>query len=221
MPKIFKVAMMLLAVVACSKFDKRYELTITDINGEKAVYKVELAQTKEEMSVGLMNREKLDENSGMLFALGSLAPNTRSAMWMKDTKISLDMLFIDNEGMIFWIYENAEPESEKLIVPPYPAYSVLEVNAGDVKKYGIKIGDMVKHEWFKEEITPADVTKTETPVAEEESEEVAVEELVTEEVATEEENKTDDVNDDTSAETPVTENNTSEEIVENKPVILD
>ena len=220
MPKIFKITMMLLAVVACSKFNKHNELTITDINGEKAAYKVELAQTKEEMSTGLMNREKLDENSGMLFALGSLGANSRSAMWMKDTKISLDMLFIDEEGMIFWIYENAEPESEKLIVPPYPAYSVLEVNGGDVKKHGIKIGDMVKHEWFKEKVTSADETKTETPVAKEENEDVAVED-VTEEVATEEENKTDDVNDDTSAGTPVTENNTSEEIVENKPVILD
>ena len=210
MPKIFKIAMMLLAVVACSKFDKRDDLTITDINGEKAAYKVELAQTKEEMSTGLMNREKLDENSGMLFALGSLGANSRSAMWMKDTKISLDMLFIDEEGMIFWIYENAEPQSEKLIVPPYPAYSVLEVNAGDVKKHGIKIGDMVRHEWFKEVITPEEIAKTEA-VAEDESDEETTEEET--EVEDTDEEETDSVE-----EVKPSEENNEEE---NKPVILD
>ena len=209
MPKIFKIAMMLLAVVACSKFDKRDDLTITDINGEKAAYKVELAQTKEEMSTGLMNREKLDENSGMLFALGSLGANSRSAMWMKDTKISLDMLFIDEEGMIFWIYENAEPESEKLIVPPYPAYSVLEVNAGNVKKHGIKIGDMVRHEWFKEVITPEEIAKTEA-VAEDESDEETTEEET--EVEDTDEEETDSVE-----EVKTSEENNEEE---NKPVIL-
>jgi uncharacterized membrane protein (UPF0127 family) len=210
MPKIFKIAMMLLVVVACSKIDKRDDLTITDINGEKAAYKVELAQTKEEMSTGLMNREKLDENSGMLFALGSLGTNSRSAMWMKDTKISLDMLFIDEEGMIFWIYENAEPESEKLIVPPYPAYSVLEVNAGDVKKHGIKIGDMVRHEWFKEVITPEEIAKTEA-VAEDESDEETTEEET--EVEDTDEEETDSVE-----EVKPSEENNEEE---NKPVILD
>ena len=213
MPKIFKIAMMLLAVVACSKFDKRDDLTITDINGEKAAYKVELAQTKEEMSTGLMNREDLDENSGMLFALGSLGANSRSAMWMKDTKISLDMLFIDEEGMIFWIYENAEPESEKLIIPPYPAYSVLEVNAGDVKKHGIKIGDMVRHEWFKEVITPEEIAKTEA-VAEDESDEDIIEE-VEEETEVED---TDEEDTDSVEEVNPSEENNEEE---NKPVILD
>ena len=210
MPKIFKIAMMLLAVVACSKFDKRDDLTITDINGEKAAYKVELAQTKEEMSTGLMNREKLDENSGMLFALGSLGANSRSAMWMKDTKISLDMLFIDEEGMIFWIYENAEPESEKLIVPPYPAYSVLEVNAGDVKKHGIKIGDMVRHEWFKEVITPEEIAKTEAVAEDESDEETTEEETEVEDTDEEETDSVEEVK-------PSKENNEEE----NKPVILD
>ena len=216
MPRIFKIIMMLLAVVACSKFDKRDDLTITDIKGEKAAYKVELAQTKEEMSTGLMNREKLDENSGMLFALGSLGITSRSAMWMKNTKISLDMLFIDNEGMIFWIYENAEPESEKLIVPPYPAYSVLEINAGDVKKYGIKIGDMVKHKWFKEVITPEEITKTEV-VAENESDDNAE---TTEEVD-EEETKAEDTDKEKTVSVEEVEPFKVNSEEENKPVILD
>lgn len=147
MPKFLKIALMISLLASCSKFDKRDDLSIVDANGEKIAYKVELAQTDEEMRTGLMNRTKLDEKSGMLFALGHV--NVPTAMWMKDTKIPLDMIFIDRDGTIFWIYENAEPESTKLIVSPYPAFSVLEVNAGDIKKYDIKIGDTVKHKWFE------------------------------------------------------------------------
>lgn len=149
MSKFFKVAFMIMLAAACSKFDNRDDLSIVNDDTEKAAFKVELAQTDEEMRTGLMNREKLDANSGMLFNLGNL--NVPTAMWMKDTKIPLDMLFIDKDGTIFWIYENAEPESTKLIVAPFPAFAVLEVNAGDVAKYNIKIGDTVKHEWFKAE----------------------------------------------------------------------
>lgn len=147
MPKFLKIALMISLLASCSKFDKRDDLSIVDANGEKIAYKVELAQTDEEMRTGLMNRTKLDEKSGMLFALGHV--NVPTAMWMKDTKIPLDMIFLDKDGTIFWIYENAEPESTKLIVSPYPAFSVLEVNAGDIKKYDIKIGDTIKHKWFE------------------------------------------------------------------------
>lgn len=156
MSKFLKIALMVMLAAACSKFDKRSDVSIVNGDTEKAAYKVELAQTDDEMRTGLMNREKLDENSGMLFNLGKF--NVPTAMWMKDTKIALDMLFIDKDGTVFWIYENAEPESTKLIVAPFPAFAVLEINAGDVKKHNIKIGDTVKHEWFKAE-TQADEPK--------------------------------------------------------------
>lgn len=149
MSKFLQIALMVMLAAACSKFDKRDDVSIVNNDAEKAAYKVELAQTDDEMRTGLMNREKLDENSGMLFNLGRL--NVPTAMWMKDTKIPLDMIFIDKDGTIFWIYENAEPESTKLIVAPFPAFAVLEVNAGDVKRFDIKIGDTVKHKWFDEE----------------------------------------------------------------------
>ena len=123
------------------------ELTIVGKDGTtKVVYKLELAQTIEELSNGLMNRESLDADSGMLFDLRRFS--TQTAMWMKDTKIPLDMLFIDNEGMIYWIYENAEPDSTQMILPPYNAAAVLEINGGDAQKNGIKIGDTVQHDWF-------------------------------------------------------------------------
>lgn len=178
MSKIYKIVLMLLLVAACSKFDKRDALSITDDNDEKAAYKVELAQTDDEMRTGLMNRDKLDENSGMLFNLGR--SDVPTAMWMKDTKIPLDMIFIDKDGTIFWIYENAEPESTKLIVAPFPAFAVLEVNAGDVKRFDIKIGDTVKHKWFEEEKNAAgDKDAVSAPDGDEvaDSEAVAAEEI--------------------------------------------
>lgn len=147
MSKILKLFMMLLLTAACSPKDNREELTIIDSDGNKNVYKVELAQTKEELSTGLMNRTALDADSGMVFDLSDFN-NVPTAMWMKDTKIALDMLFIDRDGMIYWIFENAEPDSVKMIVAPYPATAVLEINAGDVKAKGIEIGDMVEYKLF-------------------------------------------------------------------------
>ena len=97
-------------------------------------------------------------------------------MWMKDTKLSLDMLFLTKEGVVYWIKENAQPYSEELIVAPFPAAAVLEINAGDVAKHQIKIGQRVKHPLFKaierqssEQVAPATVESTE-PAATDEAE---------------------------------------------------
>lgn len=150
MQKFIKLVLVVLLVTSCSKSKKVKYDDLAIVNGDnvKVEYKVELAQTHDEMETGLMNRDSLKANSGMLFALGAVEVPT--AMWMKDTKIPLDMIFIDKDGDVYWIYENAEPNSEKLIVPPYQAFAVLEINAGDVKKYGITLGDHIKHSWFKQ-----------------------------------------------------------------------
>lgn len=134
-------------LTACSKKESQEELVITDAQGNKVIYNVELAQSRDELTTGLMNRESLDKNKGMIFDLSKLT-DTPTAMWMKDTKIALDMIFIDKDGMIYWIYENAEPNSTQIIVAPYPAYAVLEVNGGDTKAHGIEIGDMVEYKLF-------------------------------------------------------------------------
>ena len=147
MSKIFTLFTMMLALAACSDNDNREELIITDEAGNKTVYKVELAQTRDELTTGLMNRTSLDKDSGMIFDLSQFI-DVPTAMWMKDTKIGLDMLFIDQDGMIYWIYENAAPDSVKIIVDPYPAHAVLEVNAGEVKAKGIEIGDTVEYKLF-------------------------------------------------------------------------
>lgn len=134
---------MLIVITACSEKDASKNLLIVGQNGNTVAYNVELAQTPSQMRIGLMNRPSLAPQSGMIFDLSNV--DVPTAMWMKDTKIPLDMIFIDKDGSIYWIYENAQPESTQLIVAPYPATAVLEVNGGDVAKYGIKIGDTVQH----------------------------------------------------------------------------
>jgi len=99
--------------------------------------KAQMAVTKEELSEGLMFRQSLPENEGMLFDLQKMMI---PSMWMKNTLIPLDMLFIDDKGIIVYIKENTVPYSEELIVPTTPCRYVLEINAGLSEKYGIKIG---------------------------------------------------------------------------------
>src|SRR5687767_6764865 len=87
------------------------ELVISCPHGQMP-FKVALAQTPEECARGLMNREHLEKDEGMLF----LFPESQAAiMWMKDTPLSLDMLFINQEGQILAIEENTIPYSLKRI----------------------------------------------------------------------------------------------------------
>ncbi len=180
MKKIIKLFMAVVLLAACSPKADKSDLTILTDDGE-VNYKVEKAQTIKELEKGLMFRESLDADSGMIFDLSQVKD---TAMWMKNTKIPLDMIFIEADGTIFWIFENAQPESTNLIIPPFPAAAVLELNAGDVQKHNIKPGDKVKHEFFaaaKEEApAKAEINADEAPAAE------AVVEETTEVVETEE-----------------------------------
>ena len=106
---------------------------------------VEIAADSEARQTGLMHRDHLPENAGMLF---DYQREQSVQMWMKDTLISLDMLFIDGNGRIVHIVENTEPGSEKLIESGRPVRAVLELNGGSVKRYGIQVGDQVRHSIF-------------------------------------------------------------------------
>ena len=100
---------------------------------------LELAKTKEELSNGLMFREKLDENAGMLFDYGS--PKYVN-IWMLNTLIPLDIIFINN-GIILKIIEHAQPCKAlpcKIYNSEYPVNKVLEINSGKSKKMNLKIG---------------------------------------------------------------------------------
>ena len=93
-----------------------------------------------------MYRKELPDGKGMLF---DFSPEQQISMWMKNTYISLDMIFIRADGRILRIAENTEPQSTKIISSGGLAKGVLEVIAGTAQKYGIAPGDRVAHPLFK------------------------------------------------------------------------
>ncbi len=107
---------------------------------------VEVADTPAAWAKGLMFRNSLAQDSGMLFMFPY---ESAQSFWMKNTLIPLDIIFISKDKQIIDIKENFQPcPSEQFICPSYtstaPSMYVLEVNAGFVKKHGIKIGDAVE-----------------------------------------------------------------------------
>ena len=109
------------------------------------VFSVELATTEEEKTTGLMYRKELADGKGMLF---DFSPEQEVSMWMKNTYIPLDMIFIRADGRILRIAENTEPMSTRIIPSNGLAKGVLEVPAGTAQKYGIRPGDRVAHPLF-------------------------------------------------------------------------
>jgi uncharacterized protein len=109
------------------------------------VFSVEMATTEQEKETGLMYRKELPDGKGMLF---DFSPEQQVSMWMKNTYISLDMIFIRVDGRILRIAENTEPLSTRIISSGGLAKGVLEVIAGTAQKYGIKAGDRVAHPLF-------------------------------------------------------------------------
>jgi len=109
------------------------------------VFSVEMATTEQEKQTGLMYRKELADGKGMLFDFN---PEQEVSMWMKNTYVSLDMIFIRADGRILRIAENTEPLSTKIISSKGPARAVLEVVAGTAQKYGIRPGDRVGHPLF-------------------------------------------------------------------------
>ncbi len=167
MSKLLKLFLAVIILAGCSKQDETqtpadYNLAVVSADGKTTDFIVENAVTPEELQTGLMNRDKLEEGHGMIF---NLKGYEHIAMWMKDTQIPLDMVFV-NDGKVVWLYENAEPNSTKIIVSPVPANAVIELNAGDIKKFNIKEGDTVKHAFFDntaaEEEPQSEVVEEET-----------------------------------------------------------
>ena len=137
-----------LAVCVVSAFGARaasiQPLEIVTKSGVQ-MFSVEMATTEEEKTTGLMYRKELPDGKGMLF---DFSPEQDVSMWMKNTFISLDMIFIRADGRILRIAENTEPQSTKIIPSRGLAKGVLEVIAGTAKKYGIAPGDQVAHPLF-------------------------------------------------------------------------
>ena len=108
--------------------------------GRSHDFRVEVARTRRQQIQGLMFRRHLDADAGMLFVYRRAAP---VAMWMKNTFVPLDILFIDPAGVIVEIAQRTMPLSTTNIPSKKPVTAVLEVNAGTVARLGIGIGDRV------------------------------------------------------------------------------
>lgn len=124
---------------------ERGELAIATSNNKKVSFSVEIARSGEDLAHGLMFREHLKNDAGMLF----IFPHVDEAqMWMRNTKIPLDMLFIDANGRIVKIAENARPYDERVISSLEPVRGALEINGGLAAAMGIKVGDQVLGSYF-------------------------------------------------------------------------
>lgn len=108
-------------------------------------FQVEVMRTDAERSRGLMFRQSMPQDRGMLFDFKVDAPVT---MWMKNTYIPLDMIFIRADGVVHRIEQRTEPLSERTIASGAPVRSVLELNAGVAERIGLKPGDRVEHAMF-------------------------------------------------------------------------
>ena len=115
--------------------------TLRTSSGSHAI-EVEVADTPQAREIGLMNRESLAEDTGMLFDFREDRP---VSMWMKNTLIPLDMLFIDKTGTVVRIARNAKPHSLETIPSGKPVRYVLEINGGAAATYGAKTGDKLEH----------------------------------------------------------------------------
>jgi uncharacterized protein len=118
---------------------------VIDAGGDRFEFQVELAVSSEQRSQGLMFREDLAEDRGMLFDFGR---PQQASMWMRNTYVPLDMLFIDGDGRITQITTDTQPLSDAVIASREPVRAVLELRAGVTARLGIEPGDRVIHPLF-------------------------------------------------------------------------
>ena len=121
------------------------QLSIETAAGDAHEIEIELAEAPEQLAQGLMFRREMPADHGMLFVFRPLRVVT---MWMKNTYIPLDMLFIDRDGQIVRIAERTIPLSLRTISSESPVRAVLELNAGTAQRLGIRPGDHIRHPAF-------------------------------------------------------------------------
>jgi uncharacterized protein len=123
-------------------------LAIRTSSGKVVNLKIWEADTQKREEQGMMFIREMDEHTGMLFMFPENKP---VSMWMKNTYVSLDLLFLNAQGKIDYIAEKATPRSEAIIGPPTPEFAVLELKGGACERFGIKVGDKVLHKNFKKQ----------------------------------------------------------------------
>ncbi|HUZ66319.1 MAG TPA: DUF192 domain-containing protein, partial [Beijerinckiaceae bacterium] len=120
-------------------------LTIVTATGPHLL-QVAVMRTRAQLEKGLMFRKRLPADEGMLF---DFRVEQTIMMWMKNTYIPLDMIFMSRAGVVTHVARDAKPLSQKIIPSDGPVYAVLEVNAGLARKLAIMPGDRVDEEIFR------------------------------------------------------------------------
>ncbi|WP_297705411.1 DUF192 domain-containing protein [uncultured Eudoraea sp.] len=123
-------------------FTKEGELTIYKAQSDSVIvkYNIEIAESDYETQTGLMYRESMELDQGMFFIFPDVLFHS---FYMKNTKIPLDLIFIDEELRIASYKENAQPLDETGLSSEVPVQYVLELNAGQCKQYSLAVGDRI------------------------------------------------------------------------------
>ena len=143
--RVFALVLLAICFAASSSADGLAPLQIVTAGGTRE-FRVEIAADDASRERGLMNRRYMAADHGMLFEFDRDAP---VAFWMKNTYIPLDMIFISRAGVVTNVVANAEPLSERVIPSGPPCAAVLELNGGTAAAIGLKVGDKVRHQFFK------------------------------------------------------------------------
>jgi hypothetical protein len=122
------------------------KLTLVTARGEQVI-DIEVAESAQEKALGLMFRTALADGKGMLFPYDGGPQEV--TMWMKNTLIPLDMVFIRADGTVHRIEVRTEPLSERIIASQGAVTAVLELAGGAAERMGLKAGDKVRHAHFK------------------------------------------------------------------------
>ena len=135
---------MLTTLPAAEARMRQDSLVLVTASGERKIA-IEIAETPDEKALGLMYRTSVPELTGMLFPYGKPQEIT---MWMRNTYVSLDMVFIRADGVVHRIEANTEPLSERVIASNGDVTAVLELAAGAAARLGLGPGDKVRHAAF-------------------------------------------------------------------------
>ncbi|PNQ73419.1 hypothetical protein C1T31_07870 [Hanstruepera neustonica] len=125
-------------------FKKEGELQILKASNDSLIkiLDIEIADNEFETQTGLMYRESMNENHGMLFVFDDSRPRS---FYMKNTRFPLDIIYLDDKKTIVSFQENAQPLNENSLPSNAPAKYVLEVNAGLVKQWNLQVGDKITY----------------------------------------------------------------------------
>ena len=140
-PSVFAVLLLLLTMASARAEFSAGVVMLEHAGRPVATFTVEIAATPDDRALGLMDREKLDPNQGMLFDYGQ---PTMAQMWMRRTLIPLDMVFIDADGVIQAIHAGAVPKDETIIASPVEVRWVLEIPGGRASAIGLQPGDRMR-----------------------------------------------------------------------------